>query len=77
MSALQLLLACDGALLALAVPALALGRRAAARWIVYGGALAACAQVTFLVAPWLAATPPPHGWRQVGQIMGEACSRGT
>ena len=43
MSALEFLLACVGALLALALPALALGRRAPARWIVYGGALAVCA----------------------------------
>ena len=42
MSALQWLLACVGALFALTPPALALGGRALARWIVYGGALVIC-----------------------------------
>lgn len=42
MSAVEVLLACAGALLALALPAVALGRRPAARWIVYGGGLAVC-----------------------------------
>jgi formate hydrogenlyase subunit 3/multisubunit Na+/H+ antiporter MnhD subunit len=41
-SALHCLLACVGALFALALPALALGRKALARWIVYGGALVVC-----------------------------------
>ena len=43
MSALEFILACAGVLLALALPALAFGRHAPARWIVYGGALAVCA----------------------------------
>ncbi len=45
MNALDVLLLCVGALLALALPAVMLGRRAPARWVVYGGALAICAAV--------------------------------
>jgi formate hydrogenlyase subunit 3/multisubunit Na+/H+ antiporter MnhD subunit len=41
-SALAILLACAGALLGLTLPGLILGRRPAARWIVYGGALGVC-----------------------------------
>ena len=43
MSALAILLACAGALLALVLPAIGLGRLAAGRWTTYGGALAICA----------------------------------
>jgi hydrogenase-4 component B len=42
MSALEVLLVCAGALLALALPAVALGRRPVARWIVYGGGVIVC-----------------------------------
>jgi formate hydrogenlyase subunit 3/multisubunit Na+/H+ antiporter MnhD subunit len=42
MSVLGILLLCVAALLALALPALALGRRSTARWIVYGGSGIVC-----------------------------------
>ena len=43
MTPLAFLLGCAGGLLALVLPALAVGRGRAGRWIIYGGALAVCA----------------------------------